>query len=411
LKFIFVNRYFHPDISATSQLLADLAFELAKTRRICVVTSRQRYDDASAVLPAAESIRGVDVRRVWTTRFGRANLLGRAFDYATFYLAAGAALARLAQPGDVVIAKTDPPLISIVAALACRLRRATLVNWIQDLFPEVAEVLGMRIVRGRPALVLRRLRNASLKSAAVNVVLSRDMARRVLAQGVRESAIRIVPNWADGASITPLAASRSRLRAEWDLRERFVVCYSGNMGRVHEFDSLLEAARLMQAEEDGRGAPLRTAFVFIGGGAQRGYVERRARELELAHVALKPYQPRELLRDSLGAGDVHLVSLRPECEGLVVPSKLYGILAAGRPVVYVGAADGELAELLRGSGAGFAVPPDGARLAEVLARLRDDERLRKRMGRDARRLFDERFDFRLSAAKFADALAAAARPA
>ena len=409
MKFIFINRYFHPDISATSQLLTDLAFELAKTRSIAVVTSRQRYDDASAALPAAESVRGVDIRRVATTRFGRGNLLGRAFDYATFYLSAGATLYRLARRGDVVVAKTDPPLISIVAALVCALRGARLVNWIQDLFPEVAEVLGMRVVRGAPAALLRRLRNRSLRAAAMNVVLSGDMARMVLVQGVAPDRVTVVPNWADGAQVTPLDASASRLRGEWGLHERFVVCYSGNMGRVHEFDSLLEAARLIQAEEERSVPAARTTFLFVGGGAQRLPLERRARELGLAHVVFKPYQPRELLRDSLAAGDTHVVSLRPEVEGLVVPSKLYGILAAGRPVVFVGSNRGEIPDLLRDSGAGVAVRSgDAPALAGALAALRADPRLRERMGREARRLFDERFAFPISAGKFGEALDAAA---
>jgi glycosyltransferase involved in cell wall biosynthesis len=416
LKIIFVNRYFHPDISATSQLLTDLAFELARAREIAVVTSRQRYDDARALLPRDESIRGVDVHRVSTTRFGRGNLLGRAFDYASFYLAAGVALWRLARPGDVVVAKTDPPLISIVAALACSLRRAKLVNWIQDLFPEVAEVLGTRGIHGPFASVLRAFRNRSLKAAALNVVLSRDMEQRILQQGVPGQSVRIVPNWADGARITPIDSDGSQLRSEWKLEGAFVVCYSGNMGRVHEFDSLLEAAKLVQAEEERpRGDPARrhrrTTFVFIGGGAQKKYIESRARELGLSRLAFKPYQPREMLRDSLGAGDVHLVSLRPELEGLVVPSKIYGILAAGRPVVFVGADDGEIAELLRSSGAGFAVRAgNGPHLAETLIRLRDDPLLRDQMGRKARCLFEERFDFRISAAKFGEALALASAP-
>ena len=160
MRVIFLNRYFYPDHSATSQMLSDLAFFLAGAgHEVCVVTSCQRYDDAAAGLPLRERIDGVEVHRVRTTRFGRDNLVGRAADYATFYLAAGWRLWRIARAGDVIVAKTDPPLISVVAWLIARWRGARLVNWVQDVFPEVAEALGVRALAGPQAGLLRRLRN------------------------------------------------------------------------------------------------------------------------------------------------------------------------------------------------------------------------------------------------------------
>src|SRR3954470_2824798 len=147
-RVLFVNRFFHPDHSATSQMLSDLSFHLAERGwNVEVITSRQRYDDASAKLPPREIVRGVDVRRVWSTRFGRGFLPGRAIDYATFYVSAFFALLRRGGRGATIVALTDPPLISVVAALAAMLRGAALVNWTQDLFPDVAEALGMRGVQ------------------------------------------------------------------------------------------------------------------------------------------------------------------------------------------------------------------------------------------------------------------------
>src|ERR1039458_3321864 len=140
MRVIFLNRYFYPDHSATSQMLSDLAFFLAGAgHAVCVVTSCQRYDDAAAVLPARELIDGVEVHRVRTTRFRRDKLVGRAARYATFYLAAGWRLWRIARAGDVIVAKTDPPLISVVAALVARGRGAPVGNSAQDVFPAVAE--------------------------------------------------------------------------------------------------------------------------------------------------------------------------------------------------------------------------------------------------------------------------------
>lgn len=406
MRVIFLNRYFAPDHSATSQMLSDLAFYLAGAgHEVCVVTSCQRYDDAAAGLPLRERIEGVEVHRVRTTRFGRDKLPGRALDYATFYLAAGWRLWRIARVGDVIVAKTDPPLISVVAAMVARLRGARLVNWVQDVFPEVAEALGMRALSGPQAGLLRRMRNAAFRSAAANVVLSERMAAvvaRADRQISRESPkgisfgaqarfhsnrIHVIPNWANMEAILPVAAADNPLRREWGLADKFVVCYSGNMGRVHEFGTMLDAAQRLSTMAEAIG------FLFIGGGAQRDMVENEVRGRALPNVQFRPYHDRAGLSFSLGVGDVHLVSQRPEVEGYVFPSKLYGILAAGRPAVFIGDPQGEIAALVEREGIGVAVRQgDAAGLAEQLLRLSGDTTMREAMGARARALLCERYD-------------------
>ena len=158
-------------------------------------------------------------------------------------------LLRLARSGDVIIAKTDPPMLSVIAAPIARLKGAKLVNWLQDLFPEVAEAVGvganpvMRALYG----VMRRLRNASLRAAAMNVVLGKRMAERVAACGVPSDRITIIPNWSDGHLVRPVARAANSLREEWGLTGRFVVGYSGNLGRAHEYQTLLDAIALCEA--------------------------------------------------------------------------------------------------------------------------------------------------------------------
>jgi len=392
MKVIFLNRYFYPDHSATSQMLSDLAFFLAGAgHEVCVVTSCQRYDDAAANLPLHARIDGVEVQRVRTTRFGRDNLVGRALDYATFYLAAGWRLWRVARAGDVVIAKTDPPLISVVAWLVASWRGARFVNWVQDVFPEVAEALGVRALAGPLAGLLRSLRNAAFRSAATNVVLSERMAEVVARSDALPSRICIIPNWADMEAIRPVAAADNPLRREWGLADKFVVCYSGNMGRVHEFETILGAAERLTA---GAGP---NAFLFIGDGAQRQMIEHEVRRRALPNVQFRPYQDRARLSFSLGVGDVHLVSQRPEVEGYVFPSKLYGILAAGRPVVFIGDPNAEISALVEREGIGVALrQSDAAGLADQLLRLAHDAALREAMGERARALLCERYDKRIA---------------
>jgi glycosyltransferase involved in cell wall biosynthesis len=392
MRVIFANRYFYPDHSATSQMLSDLAFYLAGAGiDVCVVTSCQRNDDATAVLPERERIDGVDVHRVRTTRFGRDNLVGRAADYATFYLAAGWRLWRIARAGDVLVAKTDPPLISVVAWLIARMRGARLVNWVQDVFPEVAEALGVRVLAGPQAGVLRWLRNCAFRSAVANVVLGERMAAVVAQAGGSAGRIRVIPNWADMEAIRPIASENNPLRREWALEGKFVACYSGNLGRVHEFGTILDAAARLA------GSAAAIVFLFIGGGAQRRMVEAEVRRRGLTNVQFRPYQDRAGLSFSLGVGDVHLVSQRPEVEGFVFPSKLYGILAAGRPVLFIGDAQGEISLLAAREGIGVGVRQgDAAGLADQLRRLAGDAALCEAMGARARALLCERYDKRIA---------------
>jgi len=309
----------------------------------------------------------------------------RAIDYLTFYLSACWFLLAHLQRGDVVVAKTDPPLISIVAGAAARIRAAKLVNWLQDLFPETAVELGVRGV-GWLARFLSWLRNISLRAAAMNVTIGGRMADRLASFGVPERQIRVIHNWADGGAVHPIAREANPLRAEWGLERKFAVGYSGNLGRAHEFETMVGAADLLRARAD-------VVFLFIGGGVHREGLERRVRELALENVYFQPYQPREKLGLSLTLPDVHLVSLRPELEGLIVPSKFYGIAAAGRPTVAIGDPDGEIPTLLRRYDIGYAVTPGDARgLAARLVELADNPGLCSTMGTKAREVFVQQFD-------------------
>lgn len=380
-RIVFVNRYFFPDQSATSRMLSDLAFRLAERGvRVAIVTSRQLYENPQAALPSQEAIGGVSVYRVSTATRGRARLVGRALDYLSFHVAAGLQLLKVLARGDVVVAKTDPPLISLVVSCAAKLRGAVLVNWLQDLFPEVASVLTPNLIPRWIERLLLAARNRSLRRAAMNVVLGEAMRGRLLAAGVPVSHVRIVPNWSDPASVIPQPTDTSVTRQRLGLAGRFLIGYSGNLGRAHEFDTLIGAARLL------RGDP-HFAFLVTGGGAKADALRNAVRAEGLDSFFFQSYQPAELLSDSLAAADVHFVSLLPALEGLIVPSKIYGILAAGRPAVFVGDTAGDLARLVREEDCGIAVAVgDSERLATELRFLRDHPARREAMGRKAREL-------------------------
>jgi colanic acid biosynthesis glycosyl transferase WcaI len=381
-KFVFVNRYFDPDQSATSQMLTDLAQGLVmRGLAVHVVCSRQLYTDASARLPPRETRSGVITHRVATTRFGRARLFGRGADYASFYFSAGLALFRLLTAGDVVIAKTDPPLISVIAAIIARLKRAALVNWQQDVFPEVATLLGSNPLPRWLDALLRRLRDSSLRRAKMNVLISNRMLQYFEERKIPASQLCVIENWADAKVIKPKPARSSALRARLGLANQFVVCYSGNLGRAHEFDTLVAAADMLRLDRS-------IVFLMVGGGVKMEALRRAAMERALDNFHFLPYQPREDLEDSLAAADVHLASLLPALEGLIMPSKLYGILAAGRPIIFIGDSDGDIAQVIRNARCGVTVGVNAsADLVAAIRRLQSESDTCGVMGTRARELF------------------------
>jgi colanic acid biosynthesis glycosyl transferase WcaI len=343
VRVAFVNRYFHPDHSATSQIASDLAFHLAsRGHEVVAITSRQRYDDPRARPPRRELANGVHIERVWSTRFGRAGLIGRAIDY-------------------LIVAMTDPPLLSVVAALAS----PRVVNWVQDLFPEVAEALRIRLP------LVKRLRDWSLQRARANVVLGDLMAARV------PKAV-VIHNWAD-AGLKPDDVGRASARpGRPEGAPTFIVGYSGNLGRAHDFETIAGAMRRMP----------QVKFVFTGGGAQLESVRRAAP----ANAEFRPYVAREQLSESLSSVDAHLVSLKPALEGLIVPSKFYGILAVARPVLFIGAQDGELARFIQAYSCGFVIEPgDVEGLVRAIETLAGDRESAVQMGLRGRELYLQRF--------------------
>jgi colanic acid biosynthesis glycosyl transferase WcaI len=255
-----------------------------------------------------------------------------------------------------------------------------LINWLQDLFPEVASVLTPGLLPMPIERLLIAARDRSLRAAALNVVLGEGMRDRVLAAGIDAARVRIVPNWADTTSVVQQPSADSATRRRIGLEGRFVVGYSGNLGRAHEFETVIGAARLLRSNPS-------FAFLITGGGAKADSVRAAVQAQGLESFFFQSYQPAELLSDSLAASDVHFVSLLPALEGLIVPSKLYGILAAGRPVVFVGDTASELAKLVRDQECGIAVAVgDSEALASQLRALQADPARLELMGARARAL-------------------------
>jgi len=387
-RLFILNRYFAPDESATSRMASSLAFALAERGwDVHAVACRQLYESPQPRLTHLEKMYGVTIHRIWTSSFGRWHLIGRAIDYAFYYLTAFVWLLGHARRGDLILAATDPPLLSIPTSVAAAMTGAGHMNWLHDLYPEVAAALGVTR-RGIGFRLLQRLRDRSLTGARMNIAIGSKMADYLCARGVAKDRIAVIHNWSDGAAIKPVPAQSNPLRKRWDLTGKFVVAYSGNLGRGHDFQTIVGAARALHDRLD-------IVFLFIGGGHRLRWIQEQVAANRLTNVIFKPYQASADLSDSLSVADLHLVTLEPALEGLMVPSKFYGVAAAGRPTLYVGDVTGEIPSILRDADCGKAVPVgDVDGLVECIQRLCDSPDQAARWRHNARAVFTERFDRR-----------------
>lgn len=399
MRVVLANRYFYPDQSATSRMVTSLAHELVREGiETTVLASRSYHDKRKEALPARETIDGINVHRIWTSGFGRGKLAGRAVDYATFHLSAAAWFAANAKKDVICVVCTDPPLLSVSAALPIKLRGAHLVNWVMDLFPETAIELGLMKHQAIPSRLAVALRNWSMRQAALTICPIERMARFLSAKGIASEKLAVVHHWADKNEILPVGREENALRHAWGLSDKFVIGYSGNFGRAHEFATVLDAAEQLQSIPD-------IVFLMIGEGQQRPYVEREVKRRGLTNVIMKPFQPVEQLSESLGAADVHLVSLKPELEHCIVPSKFYGVLAAARPTIFIGDPDGEIANVVHDFHCGLSLcPGEVEMLVSSILLLKNSQLNRNTMGNNARYLMETAYSREIGAAVWQSAV-------
>jgi len=393
-RVIFVNRVYRPSLAATAQLLTDLAEGLIP---------RLRDWDVHVIAAGTgpEQCNGVSVHRTGGDEL-HTGLLSQARNYGQFLLRARQQTALLARPGDVVVMMTDPPMLGAAVTGIAKERGAGVVHWIQDIYPEIVSA-HVGAIAGLPLAPLRWKRDHSWRAARRCVALGEGMAEVVTAHGVSADKLVIAPNWAPREldAPAPEAAVAAR-RVAWGCADKFIVAYSGNLGRVHEFAAVLDAADELRGRED-------IVFLFIGRGPRFDEVRAAAQTRGLANIRFLPPETRENLAAALAAPDAHLVTLKPAFARLVYPSKLAGVLAAGRPVLFVGPPDGEIARLLAREqcGAAFA-PSDGSGLASTVRQWQADATRRTQLGRAARSAYERHFTFGSALAHWEDILRRAA---
>jgi len=373
MHILLLNEYYPPDTSATARMAAVVAERLAQQHDVTVVAGRPSYDP-DETYPFAllhRTIRNhVAVECVGSTAYPRHQMRRRVSNYIS-YLALAVPRALAIRP-DVILAMTDPPVAGIAGAFIARLSGRPFVYNIRDLYPDMA--LGGDIVSKKPWVERwERMHRSALKQAARVIVLGDDMRDRILAKGVSPENVVVVRDGSSPAGPTPEASDPivEEIRQGFP----FVALHAGNLGFYGAWETLLKAAEILSNEN--------TGLVFVGGGANRESLGEAAAHLR--NVKFLPFRPVEQVPQVMAAGDVQIITVKRGLEGVVVPSKLYSTLAAGRPVLVVAAPESDAARIVTGAGCGLAADPDDpAGVAAAIRELRADPARLAEMGRRAR---------------------------
>ena len=378
LHILLMNEYFPPDTSATAKMAQLVAEKLAERHRVTVLCGRPSYDPTERhpyYFRRRETQGNLTVERVGSTAFPRFRMRQRVSNYLS-YLALAVPRA-IAIEADVILAMTDPPVEGIAGAMASRMTGRPFVYNIRDMYPDMA--LGGGIIEPSKWVELwERMHRRALRQASRVIVLGEDMRDRIVAKGVDPERVVIVR---DGVAVPETVASAEHpVAQEVRCGFRFVIVHAGNLGFYGAWDTLVGAARRL--EGDGVG------LVFVGDGAVKPQVEEAAAGSRA--VRFLPFRPAEQVPYVLAAGDLHVVTVKPGLEGVVVPSKLYGILAAGRPVLAIAPEESDVVRIVRRTGCGVAADPrEPEAVAEAVRSLaRDPERI-AHMGRRAREIAHE----------------------
>jgi colanic acid biosynthesis glycosyl transferase WcaI len=376
MKILLLNLYYPPDTSATAKMARTVVDALSVKHEVTVLCGRPSYDPTERRawwLFRTEQAGRARVIRTGSTDFPRREMKKRVLNYLSY--AALAVPRALFVECDVVLAMTDPPFEGIVGAFVAVLRGKPYVYNIRDMYPDMA-VGGSIVEPGLLARIWERMHRWALRRATRVIVLGDDMRERIIGKGVEPSRVVIVR---DGAEVVPsdmpLAAPDPDVVRAIRGSSSFVLLHAGNLGFYGAWDTLITAARTLASD--------RVGLVFVGDGAQRAQMEATAAGAE--NIRFLDFFPTSEIPSVLAAADAHIITVKRGLEGVVVPSKMYGILAAGKPIVAVAPAETDAVSL--GVGRGFAVasdPDNPGELVSVVRVLAGDAEKTKRMGQAAR---------------------------
>lgn len=396
---LILSQTFVPDPASVGQHIADVAVEMVRRGyRVQVFTSARGYDDPSITYPRRETLHGVDVHRLDFASFGKKSIATRVLGTASFMLQCMVVSITSPDLGGIFFS-TSPPLIGAAAVLGHWVRRVPIMYWAMDLNPDQLVAMGKLASTDWTTKVLEFINRVILDESALVVALDRFMSERLKQRADLGSKLQVMPPWPHESQLELIAHEKNPFRFAHRLEDKFVVMYSGNHSPANPLRTLLDAALALKDDAG-------IQFLFIGGGLGKKEVEEFIHSHQLTNVVSLPYQPMSALRYSLSAADVHIVSLGENMVGIVHPCKVYGAMAVGRPILYLGPRPSHVSDLLDEHRIGLQVSHgdvEGAiRAIRELRALSPEERAV--MGATAQRVMSEKLSQSILCTRFCDAL-------
>lgn len=398
LRVVILNQYYVPDVASTGHLLSELAEYLAEHgAEVSVIATQPSYGppETWTKCPRYAEENGVKVLRMWTTRFSKDSVIGRTINSMTFLLQLTFRVLFRRNRGEVFLYTTNPPYLGVIGAFIRLFRRHPYVVLLHDSYPQLATLVG----KFKEGCLLDRLwhrcNRFMYKKADQSIVLCKKALELVRdTYDIPEERIHIIHNWADPGEMKPKPKAESTFAQKHGLVEPFTVLYSGNLGLYYEFETIVAAAELLKDEN--------FRLVFIGAGGSRDWIAEQIEKRDLKNTMLLPYQPFEMLPESLTACDASLVTIQKGVEGISYPSKLYASLSVGQPILAISEPGSELIEQVVDTGVGYwNALGDAEGLAETIRKMMKDPEGCRQMGKKARELFEREYTRDASAEKYA----------
>ncbi len=349
-RIIFINRVYWPSAEATAQILRDLTIGLAATGTSVIVITDTPIDPE-----LQDNVPNLKVYRTGNRTQRKLGIVSKLLGYARFIDAAKITIKKILNPDDRVVAMTDPPMLGPKIGPTVRRSGGKIWHWSQDVYPEVALAIKPFGHLTNLMRILIPHRNREWAQSSGIVAIGSDMADCIAQTGISRTLISISPNW---SPINLVPQSRINQRERWEIQpDKFLLTYSGNLGRAHTLNPLIDLVRLLQPNEQ-------VETLIVGNGPQRATLIKLVSSQNLRRCHFKQSVPISELESSLAAADVHVITMRPDCVGTVWPSKFYGVISVSRPMIFIGPKTAEIAQLITHHQLGIAVEPTNLEAAQ-----------------------------------------------
>ena len=394
-----ISELYYPEETSTGWFVTKIAEGLKSEFDVRVLCAKPTYSERHMNASTHEKRHGTTIKRVWSTRFSKDSLPGRLSNLLTLTTSLALNVLFSLRRGDRLLVLTNPPTIPPIVGMIAKLRRAKPALLMHDVYPEVLAATGVVETTSPIYRLIDVVMNKTLRLYDPIVVLGRDM-QTLIERKVpgREPTVRIVTNWADLHEISPLQRDQNSFAAEHVLEGKTVIQLSGNMGRTHDVELLLEVARRLQDRDDIR-------FLFVGSGAKTKMLRSQNASGDLDNVIVLPRQPRERLRLMLACSDATVIPFLPKMFGVSVPSRMYNVMAAGVPIIAVADPASELAMTVVESNSGWRVDPEDADgLESVVLEVANNRDAAAKRGQAAREVAIRKFSLEQIISDFEDLL-------